>query len=559
MNDDLTGVRGKETSGPRWEAFRERNNTAARLASEGRNAEAAAMLNEAVALTRVPDVDAAGLDGRARALANLAAIAEGQGEPDESLRLAAEALAACATVLAEVGDRYGTAAVQASVLLNRAQTHQLVGRLDDALADLDAALPIIEAGDGDDEAYLAVALHNSRSVLLIGLERWEDAEAAARRSLELAAARDPRLTGHPYSNLAVIAQSLGDFDAALTYLDLAQQIHTTAGDATAAALALANRGRIATRNGDFETGRRLLAEAERALDAAEQPLRAAELRYSRAHAALQAGDLASARELIDPAVAVLRGGGHATMLAEALALRGDLEAAEGDFDAAERTYLEAWRAYEAAGARYHLARTDMRRAFAVAARLGCPGVDQVALLRHAFDLALPAALATDAIRHGFAPGRARERWAAQVAIPAMAHALSLAAALRDGALVSELLEHMSATVSLHAAASADPLGAEPTADPFGPDPLTALAGGPAPEPLARPSADRSPGLGETALPYTASGLLTGTSSDFPVARFALPPRLRVNPYRPSQLEPWIRETERRYGFPIRSDEVIDAW
>ncbi len=354
----------------------------------------------------------------------------------------------------------------------------------------------------------------------------------------------------------MIAQSLGDFDAAVTYLDLAQQIHTAAGDPTAAALALANRGRIATRNGDFTTGRRLLAEAERALDAAEQPLRAAELRYSRAHAALQDGDPAAARELIVPAVAALRGGGHATMLAEALALRGDLEATEGDFDAAERTYLEAWRVYEAAGARYHLARIDMRRAFAVAARLEQPGVDQVALLRLAFDLALPAALATDAIRHGFAPGRARERWTAQVAIPAMAHALSLAAALRDGALVSELLEHMSATVSLHAAATADALGADPvesTAEPFGrPDPLAALANGTAPEP-----AGHSPA--ETALSYTASGLVTGASGDFPAARFALPPRLRVNPYRPSQLEPWIRETERRYGFPIRSDEVIDAW
>jgi hypothetical protein len=118
----------------------------------------------------------------------------------------------------------------------------------------------------------------------------------------------------------------------------------------------------------------------------------------------------------------------------------------------------------------------------------------------------------------------------------MAHALSLAAALRDGALVSELLEHMSATVSLHSAA---PLDFDPLPDD--------------PEPFML-----EPSEGEL-LSFTASALVTGTSGDFPAARFALPPRLRVNPFREPQLEPWIQETERRYGFPIRSDKVIDTW
>ncbi|THV21717.1 hypothetical protein [Glycomyces paridis] len=540
--DHLIGLRGAETTGPRWAAFRELNNRAAMLSNDGRNAEATALLLQAYELTTVPDVDAAGLDGRARALANLAALAEGRGEPGEALRYTEEALLACERAQSEAGNRYGTAAVHASLLINRAQTLQLVGRLDDALADLDTAMTLTaDTETVGDDVLVAVMLHNTRSVLLIGLERWEEAEAAARHTLQLATAHDPRLTGHPYTNLAVIAQALNDHGAALEYLRLAEQVHAAAGDPAAAALAVANQGRAAMRMGDFASGQRLLAEAEQAFADGEEPLRAAEIRFGRAHGALQSGDVETARALLGPALAVLRESGHTTMLAEALAVAGDLAAAGAEYEEAEASYLAAREVYAASGARYHLARIDMRRSFAVSARcaIAVTASESQRLLRAAFDLSLPSALATDAIRHQFAPGRAREQWAATVAIPAMAHALHLAAAMQDGALVSELLEHMSATVSLHAPAAPETV---PLAEALGPDPLALDV----PEDFGR-------------LSYTASALITGLSESFPATRFALPPRLRVNPWRESQLEPWIQETERRYGFPIRSDEVIDTW
>ncbi|MQM26707.1 tetratricopeptide repeat protein [Glycomyces albidus] len=536
MNEHFLGLWGKETSGPRWAAARELNNNAAKLALQGRNREAKPMLEAAAAMTHVDDVDAAGLDCRARVLGNLAAIAEGRGEPGEALHLAEQALAACLAAEAEAGDRYGTVAVRASLLINRSQTLQLLGRLEAALADLDAA-QAITGEDSDDETYLQVTISNSRSVVLINLERWDEAEAVVRRTLELAAARDPRLTGHPHTNLAMILQSRNELDAAMAHLRLAEQIHTAAGDAPFAALAIANQGRVALRSGDITEGQRLLAAAEQALNAAEQPLRAAELRCTRAQAAFEAGDPELARELIGPAITALREAGHAVMLAEALAVQGGLLAADGEFDAAEDAYIEAWRVYEAAGALYHLTRIDQLRAFAFerrAERTADPE-EQYRFVKFAFDLALPAALFTDAVRHGFTPGRAREQWAATVAVPAMAHALTLATVLGDGSLISEILEHMSATVSLHAPAAVD---YNPFAEP------------PAPPPV--------PSEGEL-LSFTASALVTGTSGDFPATRFALPPRLRVNPWRESRLEPWIQETERRYGLPIRSDEVIDTW
>lgn len=536
MTDDLIGLHGKETLGPRWAQFRELNNTGARMVAQGRTTEATASFEAAYRLTAVADIDAAGYDARARALGNLAVLAEHRGDTAESLRLAAEAVASCERAEREAGDRYGTVAVRTSVLIQRAQTLQLLGRYDEALADLDTALPLITDTDHNGR-LLAFTLHNTRTVQLIGLERLEEAETAARHALELATAHDPRLAAHPYSNLAVIAQAHNEHDAAIAYLRLAEQIHTASNAPSGAALAVANQARAAARKGDLETAGRLLAAAEQSFLDGEQPLRAAEIRYSRAHVAFQSGDAATARSLLPQAIAALREAGHMTILAEALGLDGDMLAAGGDFRAGERAYLEARGLYESTGARYHLARLDMRRAFAVSAE--CEQTrnpfKQQRLLQQALDLSLPSALATDAVRHTYAPGPSREQWAATVAIPAMAHALHLAAALRDGALVAELLEHMSATVSLHA----------PQAPAFDAEPETFEV--------------EVHNLASAQLSFAASAFVTGTSPGFPSPQFALPPRLRVNPNRPSALEPWIIETERRYGFAIRSDQVVDAW
>jgi tetratricopeptide (TPR) repeat protein len=537
-DEDLIGLHGKESTGPRWAHVRELNNTAAGLVGAGRTTEAAAKFEEAYRLTLVDDLDPAGYDVRARILGNLATTVEGLGDTAAALRYADEALTACANAEHDAGDRYGTVAVRTSVTIQRAQTYQLLGRFDEALADLDTALALNTGAEpSPDNLLLNFNLHNSRSVLLIGLERMEEAEAAARHTLELANQHYPRLAAHPYSNLGLIAQAHNDHDTAMSYLRLAEQIHTAAGDTVQAALAVANQGRIAARRGDGDAAERLLATAEQAFLDGEQPLRAAEIRFSRADVAARNGNPDLARSLLPQAIETLREAGHAVALADALGLQGDLLAADTGLEAAENAYLECRALYESMGARYHLARIDMRRAITIAdaAEAATDPEVQQHLLQVALYLSLPSALATDAIRHTYAPGQAREQWAATVAIPAMAHALHLVVALRDGALISELLEHMSATVSLHAPTQA----------------ARALAFEAFDLPTPAPSADR--------LSFAASAFVTGTSADFPTPQFALPPRLRVNPNRPSALEPWIEETERRYGFAIRSDQVVDSW
>jgi tetratricopeptide (TPR) repeat protein len=466
-------------------------------------------------------------------------MAERRGDTLEALRIADESIASCLAAEAQAGDRYGSVAVRVGTLINRSQTLQLLGRHDEALADLDTALAITaDMDEGEDGALVRFNLHNSRGVLLYGLERLEEAETEARIALDLATAHDPRLAGHPYSLLSSIAQSLNEHEAAMEYAQLCEQVHQFAGDAAEAALATANQGRLALSRGDFEAGRELLSRAERALAESERPLQAAEIRLSLAAAERQVGNLQTARDLLAPAIETLRNAGAAAKLAEALAVDGEILAALGEFKKADASYVAAWNQYAVIGARYHLAHIDLRRAFVLIARFEreTKRLKQYWLLQKALTLALPSALATDAIRHQFAPGRAREQWAATVANPAMTLVLNLAMMLQDGALISELMEHMSATVSLHS-----------------PD-AALFDGAPLPEPLTPQMFE-----GELELSYTASALITGLSADFPAARFALPPRLLVNPNRQSHLEPWIQKTERRYGFPIRSDEVVQAW
>lgn len=63
------------------------------------------------------------------------------------------------------------------------------------------------------------------------------------------------------------------------------------------------------------------------------------------------------------------------------------------------------------------------------------------------------------------------------------------------------------------------------------------------------------------LPFTASALwaYAEETGEHPTPRLALPPRLRIDPDRPSVLSDWIDLAEQRYGFPVRAQETIDSW
>jgi hypothetical protein len=153
------------------------------------------------------------------------------------------------------------------------------------------------------------------------------------------------------------------------------------------------------------------------------------------------------------------------------------------------------------------------------------------LSRRALDLALPAALAAEAVRQRFAHGVMRERWVALASAPLIRSAFNAIRAVGDVDLVAAYIDHIAAAVFLD--------GASPVAR----DELVSL---PLPPPVE-----------ETHLPYAAS-FFASTGGLSPVG-FALPPRVRVDPAVPSALDSWIDIAEQRYGMPVRSAQVVPSW
>ena len=544
------GIRGKATLGARWEHFRDLNNAAVTLLHQGRFAEATAQLEAAYRETLVADVDAAGLDARARVMSNLAGVSEGLGRIEESIQRAGEALGACEAVLSDVGDRYGTRAVMSGVLINRAQTFNQSGRLPQALADLDAALKLIGDNTSDDDRALEVNLHNTKTVTLMTAGRWEEAESEASRTLELSLEHLPELVGYAYGNLASIKQATADPDACLEFLHLSAEAHQALSNDASQAMATANLGRMAIRRGDVAGAEAMFTDAEDTFTRIGQPVRVAETRCSRGLLAMHNGDPTTAIQLLTDAAHTLKSAGSIESLAECHGHLGDVLAATGQFLQAEASYRRARHLYVGMGNHPLAARLDGLRAVARYLEASTLSVQQrEATMREAMDLALPAALATDAIRHRFRPGPARERWVNTVAVPAMSFVFTLAVQLNDSALLWELMENAGATVSLQPVTVVNPIQARMN------DALNTLTNDAI---TVAPSTTESDS--ET-LPFSASAFLPDTDHSGMVrtARFALPPRLRITPDRASVLADWIDLAEQRYGFDVRSREEINSW
>jgi hypothetical protein len=170
----------------------------------------------------------------------------------------------------------------------------------------------------------------------------------------------------------------------------------------------------------------------------------------------------------------------------------------------------------------------VRRAAAVT------GDERRAIGLRALDLALPAALASEAVRQRFPHGPLRERWVALASAPAVKSAFWAIRAVEDQALAAEYVDHVAGAVSLH-------------------------AGGPPVERGELVTLPEPPVTG-THLPYAASGLATGDDPAFAVdAGFELPPRVRLDPAVRTALDDWIDVAEARYGFPVRSERAVASW
>jgi tetratricopeptide (TPR) repeat protein len=504
--------------GPRWQRYVELNAEGAVLASTGDLAGAAATFEAAHRETAGLD-DAEALACRAAVAGNLANVAANRAE---ALRWSADAATAARSVLALVGDRYDSAAVLVNALVSHAWQHHLLARLPEALAGLTEAAEVTGARQD-----LEAAVRSTRARVLATGGRYAEAADEARLALDLAHAVAPALAATVHMTLAEILSGTGDIDGAVEHLALARDLSAATGDADGEATALLSSARLAYLASDGDRADVLYDDAEALL--AGDPRRLVAPLVGRAAVAVLRGRPAAALALLDR----LAPGASPLEQVAVQQVRGSAFEALGEFAAAESCYDETSAICGAVGL-WHVAlgmawwRGDalVRRAAAVT------GEERRAIAVRALDVALPAALAAEAVRQRFPHGPLRERWVALASAPATRAAFWAIRAVEDTALAAEYIDHIAGAVSLHAT---------------GP---TGVARG---ELVALPP----PPVLEQHLPYAASGFYPGES--VAAAGFELPPRVRVDPAVPSTLDTWIDVAEERYGFPVRSERAVASW
>ncbi len=509
--------------GPRWARFVKLNTEGVVLANAGDRAGAIAAYEAAYRETvGMEDIEA--LACRASVAGNLASVV---GDHDLVMRWSTEAITAARNALTLGDDGFGLATVLVNALASRAIVHQGRTELPEALADLDEAAAV----DADPVAVATVRSTRAR-VLAIG-GRFADAAEEAQAALDLAYASAPALAAPVHRTLAEILSGTGDLPGALEHLMLARDLSAATGDVQEQATSVLSAARLAYLMSDGDRADALYAEAEDLL--ADNPHWLALCLIGRAAVAVLRERAGSALPMLDRARAGLGSSASPMELVALHQVRGSTHEALGEFEAAESSYTEAAALCESAGL-WHVAlgmawwRTDalVRRAAAVT------GDERAAISRQALDLGLPAALAAEALRQRFPHGPLRERWVALASAPATRSALLAIRATGDTTLAIEYMDHLAGAVSLSSGDATPSQRAE----------LVSL---PAPPAAAEH------------LPYAAAGFSAGTDPAFPVAGFALPPRVRFDPAVPSTLDTWIDVAEARYGFPVRSRNAVAAW
>ncbi len=484
--------------------------------------------------TLMDDVDAAGLDIRARALSNLAAVSEAKADLEKSIALATEAIELCKRAEAELGSERRTVDVRIGCLINRAQTKALRGDHAGGCEDLAAAE---SAFDEETPALLRFGLHITRANALMSMEHFQEADAEFRRAIEVALTHEPRVASFGYAGLAALAHRTGDRALARDQMRLARELQAT--EPASAAQADENLARMLLEQGDIAAAEEHFAAAADGYQRGGDPRRAAGCLVGRAAVLLAHGKLIPARRLARQALSNFIAQGAIAAQIETHLLLGDIHAGGMRFYDSDKSYLQARTLCEAQGSMHELARIDVRRAGIAytAASAAIRASEKQRRLDVALNLALPAALATDAMRAKFAPGPVRERWVTEVASVALSIALQIITAMQHTRLAIELIEFAASSSTLEAGGTtADqkslPLLAQ-AQSPFGPD--FALAAG--------------SGAALNATPPAEPGGL----------ELSLPPRLRGLPDGSAEFHLWIAEAERRYRLRIRSDDVIDAW
>ncbi|MFE3597918.1 hypothetical protein [Streptomyces sp. NPDC059142] len=523
----------------------------------------------AEAAARRPDT----LDLRTQALVNRASTADRMGDHPAAVASFHEALGLCerlaATAAAE--DPVVAAAVtvlRASALVNLSQALLNTGELSAALGALEQARELLDPQDEilpEDTADLFIGTLVALTALTIQREEWSRAHELAVESLDVVLRHRPALTGRPLMNLSAVHLATGRSDLGEDFAHQAIAAFEASDTPSGVAETRQSLAQLCLRSGRIAEAEPLLAASQEFFEQAGMARQSAfGLDLLGLSAALR-GDQAHAVELYGRSLARFEGCGAPIAAAEVrVRLAAGLHAGRR-YAESETQLALAQEAFTVSGLGLRRAQTDFFHATLLEDRVsatapGAAGPAGAALLGRAVGLAVPAALALDAVRFTLAGGAQRERWHRALAEPAMRLAFRLAVRAGAADLVAELIESRCAGTPLRDG----PPGGAGSAD--GPPEEPGDAGAPAlrPPDFLHPLA--FPGRMEAVTPHPAGpgdafqlgAALAGVAAGAGLA-VAPPPRLALTPDGAVALAAYLAQAEARYGARIRTARVVPTW
>ncbi|PKV78803.1 tetratricopeptide repeat protein [Nocardia fluminea] len=457
---------------------------------------------------------------RSAALINAASMADELGDHRRSVVL-------FRTALAEMPD--DAAHQRPAALVNLSQAFQHLGEFDAAQDVLEEARALL--ADGTDQGQLRVACLLSLTAVALHRQQWARAGELAHESLGVTERFAPELAGHPLMNLAACSFETGRWDLAVDFARQAVAAFAAAGQAASVAESQQNLATMLVRAGHFDEAEEPLLASQEFFEAAELGHRAGIGSKTMGFLAERRADFDTARAYYERALDRFDATGAVVDAADVRLRLATVACAEGELAAAEKLLDAAFSVYAAQGLGMHCAQLDYWHADLLHASIEQAAQPNPDLLNRAVSLAVPAALAIDAVRHTLPNGNQREHWHRTVAEPAMRVAFRCAALAGNGQLVSDLIETQCAGTTLDVPAYTDVTVPSLEFELFDPAPA---------EQITTPALQLGAALADVA---AAAGI--------PVAP---PPRL-VDHGR-IVLADFISHAEQRYGCPVRDTRVI---
>jgi tetratricopeptide (TPR) repeat protein len=430
----------------------------------------------------------------------------------------------------------GPSKVRPAALINLSQALQHVGELDEAQDALEEARTSLQ--DRDDLGQMQVACLLSLTAVAIHRQDWSRAAEIATESLDAAIHFAPELAGHPLMNLAAIHFETGRTALAEDFGSQALAAFETAGDQNAVAETQQNLGMMAARSEHFDLAEPLLLQSQSYFEQSGNGYRAGVGRKTLAFLAEGRGDLDRAAELYDLSLEYFEVSGATLDAADVRTRLATLAFDRGAVADGERLFSDAFAAYSERGLGLHCAQIDFWHASLLEKQLATHQTD-LGLATTAAQLAVPAALAIDAVRYTLPNGYQREQWNRRIADPAMSLAFRLGYRCGDARLVADLVETQCAGTTVKAESG--------LASGSG-------SGGRSLDFLELPPSSSRVVAGSLQLGSALAGVAAGVglSVEQP-ARLALDRKGRI------ALSEYIDAAEQRYGRAVRDEKVLRAW